>query len=340
MFSFNNDYSSVCCREIYEALGKVYNDQYDGYGLDVICDRARNKIRKAVDNPDCDVHFLVGGTQANLVVLGSLLRPHEAVIACESGHINTHEAGSIEATGHKVETVPAVDGKVRACDVEKLVLLRPDEHMVKPAAVYISHSTEIGTVYTLKELKELREVCDKYGLILFLDGARIFSALESKLSDLTLKDIARLTDVFYIGGTKNGAMLGEAVVITNDRLKEGFRYVMKQRGALLAKGYLIGLQYDVLFTDDLGYRLARHANAMAEKLQKGLIECGVKFDGPCASNQIFPVLDNEKIETLAKDYLFAIWEKGEEKSTIRLVCAYNTPEEKVDEFIEAYRRLQ
>ncbi len=339
MYSFYNDYSSPCCDEILEAIANARNNQYDGYSLDTISDQARDKIRRTIGRADCDVHFLVGGTQANLTVLAMMLRPHEAVIACTSGHINTHEAGSIEATGHKVETVAGVNGKVTAKEVEQLVLARPDEHMVKPAAVYISDSTEIGTIYTLRELEELREVCDKYNLGLFLDGARLFSALSSPLSDITLPDIARLCDVFYIGATKNGALFGEAVVITNDKYKDGFRYIMKQRGGLLAKGFLLGIQFDCLFTDGLGYRLADHANKMALRLYNGLQQAGCRFISPYCSNQLFPILDNRLIEKLSKDYSFAIWEAGERESVIRLVCAFNTPEEKVDEFISAYISL-
>ncbi|MBQ4253267.1 MAG: hypothetical protein II712_00425, partial [Erysipelotrichaceae bacterium] len=199
--------------------------------------------------------------------------------------------------------------------------------------------TEIGTIYTLRELEELREVCNKYNLGLFLDGARLFSALSSPKNDITLQDIARLCDVFYIGATKNGALFGEAVVITNDRYKDGFRYIMKQRGGLLAKGFLLGIQFDCLFTDGLGYRLADHANKMALRLSNGLQQAGCRFFSPNYSNQVFPILDNRLIERLSRDYSFAIWEPGERESVIRLVCAYNTPEEKVDEFIAAYRSL-
>ncbi|MBR0137646.1 MAG: aminotransferase class V-fold PLP-dependent enzyme [Erysipelotrichaceae bacterium] len=339
MYSFTNDYSSPCCEEILEAIASVRNNQYSGYSLDSICDKTRDKIRNEIGKPDADVHFLVGGTQANLIVLMSMLRPHEAVIACESGHINTHEAGSVEGTGHKVETVKGIDGKVTAAEVEQLVLARPNEHMVKPAAVYVSDSTEIGTIYTLKELEELRAVCDKYDLGLFLDGARLFSALTSPLNDISIKDLARLCDVFYIGGTKNGALFGEAVVILSDKYKDGFRYIMKQRGALLAKGYLLGIQFDCLFTDDLGYRLADHANKMAFKLQAGLEKAGCRFLSPCYSNQIFPILDNDLIKKLQEDYSFEMWEPGKEESVIRLVCAYNTPEEKIDEFIDNFKKL-
>lgn len=340
MYSFKNDYSSSCAKEILERMSECLNDKYVGYGLDEVCESAREKIKKAVGREDADVHFLVGGTQANLTTICSVLRPHEAVIACESGHINVHETGSVEATGHKVETVKAYEGKVRAEDVEELVLARPDEHMVKPKMVYISDSTEIGTVYTLAELESLRKVCDKYGLVLFMDGARMFSALNSDYSDLTLKDIGRLCDIFYIGGTKNGALFGEAVVICNEKYKEDFRYIMKQRGGLLAKGFLLGMQFDCLFTDDLGMRLAAHSNSMAKKLQNSLEALGVKFLNPCYSNQIFPILPNEKIKKIEENFLFEPWGAGEKESIIRLVCTYNTTEEEVDAFIEEYKKLQ
>ena len=222
MISFCNDYCVGACQEVLNALNDINQIQFSGYGLDEICEQTKKAIQKEMNHFDCDIHFLVGGTQANTVVIKSLLRPHEAVIACDSGHINVHETGSIEAVGHKVLTAKHQDGKLLASDVEKIVLMHKDEHMVKPKMVYISNATEYGTIYSLEELQSLRKVCDQYGLYLFLDGARLASALMSVENNISMSDLAQLCDVFYIGGTKNGALFGEAVVILNNALKSGF----------------------------------------------------------------------------------------------------------------------
>lgn len=330
MISFCNDYCVGACPQVLAALNDMNHIQFSGYGVDEICLQATNAIQKVIKNDTCDVHYLVGGTQANTVVIKSSLRPHEAVIACDSGHINVHETGSIEGVGHKVLTAPHDNGKLKACDVEKMVLTHRDEHMVKPKMVYISNATEYGTIYTLAELKALRAVCDQYGLYLFLDGARLGSAIMSKENDITMADLAQLCDVFYIGGTKNGALFGEAVVIVNDALKADFRYIMKQHGALLAKGWLLGLQFKVLFENDLYFDLAKNADELAQYLQAELKQRNVPFLIESSTNQIFPIVSNEQMEILAKKFKFEIWEKVDESHTcIRFVCSFATNMEQI-----------
>ena len=235
MISFVNDYSEGACEEILERLAATNHEQSAGYGLDPYCERAAEKIRQAIECDDCDVHFLVGGTQCNKTVIAAALRPHEAVICAESGHINVHESGAIENSGHKVLYAPSADGRLQCADVEAILAKHTDEHMVKPAMVYVSDATEIGTFYTYAQLKALSECCHAHGLYLFLDGARLGNALCAEGNDLTLPQLAQLCDVFYIGGTKNGALFGEALVIVNDALKPDFRYHIKQNGAMLAK---------------------------------------------------------------------------------------------------------
>lgn len=330
MITFNNDYSSICADEILRRLEELNKGTYDGYGADEICDLAKEKIRKKLGEGNYDIHFVTGGTQANALVISSMLRPYEAVLAADSGHINVHEAGAIEVTGHKVETVPHIQGKFDVAAAEKLVAGHVDEHTTVIKAVYISDSTEFGSIYTLAELKAIREFCDRHGYYLYMDGARLGAALTCGENDVRWEDLVKLFDVFYIGATKNGGMLGEAIVITNDELKPGFRNLMKQHGALLAKGYLIGIQYDCLFTDDLLEKLARHENEMAMLLKKGLVEKGYRFLVESPTNQQFVIMPNETVEKLQKEFKFAVWEKGEKESCIRLVCSFRTTREEVD----------
>ncbi|MEG2799696.1 MAG: low specificity L-threonine aldolase [Erysipelotrichaceae bacterium] len=334
MYSFKNDYSEGACPQIMEALIHTNEKQSDGYGLDDYSEAARDIIRKAISREDVDVHFFVGGTQANQTIIASILRPYEAVIACDSGHINVHETGAIEASGHKVLVAPANNGKLLPEDVESIVKKHNDEHMVKPAMIYISNATEIGTVYTLKEMMALRSVCDQYDLYFFMDGARLGSALCASDSDLSLAQIAQIVDVFYIGGTKNGALFGEACVITNNKLKKDFRYHIKQRGGMLAKGRLLGIQFATLLKDDTFYELAKHANACAQKMQSGLKDMGVSFFVETTTNQIFPILKIETIRELVKKYQFQDWKKMDDTHyAMRFVTSWATPMSVVDEFL-------
>lgn len=334
MYSFRNDYSEGAHPKVLEALASTNLEQTVGYGMDPRCEAARNTIRRLCNAPDADVHFLVGGTQTNLIVIESLLRPYEAVIAAHTGHVNVHETGAIEATGHKVCTAYAPDGKLTPALVESVVNGHSSEHMVHPRLVYISDTTEIGTIYTKAELEALRRCCDEHSLFLFMDGARLGSALTSPENDLTLPDLAALTDAFYIGGTKNGALFGEALVMNAPN--NHFRWHMKQRGAMLAKGRLLGVQFQALLEDGVYFEIARHANEMAYRLRDGIAALGYSFPVPSPSNQQFPVLPNTVVEQLkAKGYEFEIDHAEDDAHTcVRFVTSWATPENAIDAFLK------
>ena len=305
-----------------------------GYGLDEYCDEACRIIKDLCQAPQAEVHLLMAGTQTNLTALSAFLRPHHAIIAADTAHICVHETGSIEATGHKIYHVPNVNGKIRPEQIAEVVELHTDEHMVKPKLVYISNTTEIGTVYTKDEIERLRVICDRYGLYLFCDGARMGCALTCEEAGLTLADMAKLTDAFYIGGTKNGAMMGEALVISNPALQEDFRYIIKQRGGMLAKGRLLGVQFLELLKDGLYFELADHANKMAHKVQAGMVAKGYKFSGNSPTNQIFPILENEQVAELAEKVSFEVWGKHDDEHTIiRFVTSWGTTEAEVEELL-------
>ncbi len=336
MYSFNNDYSEGAHPRILQALAETNLEQNNGYSQDRHTARAAELIRAEAGCPGADVHILVGGTQTNSAVIAAALRPHQAVIAASTGHINVHETGAVEASGHKVLTRPAGDGKLTPALIREVLAAHTDEHMVQPKMVYISDSTEIGTLYTKAELEALSLCCRQNGLWLFLDGARLGAALTSPANDLTMADIAALTDVFYIGGTKNGALFGEALVIVNDALKADFRYLIKQRGAMLAKGWLLGIQFEELFRGRLFYELAAHANAMAARLRGALSERGYEFAYPPQTNQLFPIFTDEMIERLGRDFLFMPDKRIDENhQSVRLVTSWATTEAGVEEFIRA-----
>jgi len=337
--SFKNDYSELAHPQIMNALAAIGDRQFEGYSLDEYSFRASELIRAKIENTSADIHFISGGTLSNLLVISSALRPHEAVIACKSGHIFVHETGAIESTGHKVCTAEGENGKLRPRDVEAILDEHTDEHMVKPRLVYISQSTEVGTVYTKAELRELSDCCHKRGLYLFIDGARLGTALNSHACDLTYKDVAELADAFYIGGTKNGALFGEAVVIKTDELKPDFRFIIKQRGALLSKGAAIGLQFEALFKDGLYDELAGQSNKKAMILADGIRAAGYGFQYEPVANQIFPIFPDEIVEKLHKIYGFYDWQKVENKTSVRLVTSWATPENAVEEFLIDLREL-
>ncbi len=340
MYSFVNDYSEGAHPRILEAMQRSNLEQNRGYGLDVHSAKAKDYIKTLIRQEDADIHLIPGGTQTNLLVISSFLRPHECVIAADTGHINVHETGAIEATGHKVVTVPEEGGRLTPEGIERALEYHTDEHMVKPRMVYLSNATELGTIYTKQELANISRFCKEKGLWLFLDGARIGTALTSKANDLTLAELARLVDVFYIGGTKNGALLGEALVILREELKEDFRFMIKQRGAMLAKGFLLGIQFEELFRDGLYFTLAQHANHMAEKIALTLKECKISFQAEPMTNQLFPILPDTMIKELKKNFDFIIMQKEDEKrSVIRLVTSWATTEEGVEKFCEAIREL-
>ena len=333
-YSFKDDYSEGAHPEILNALLNTNYIQTIGYGEDEFSDKARQLIKNKIHNADVDIHFVSGGTQANLLVISSILKPYQSVIAATTAHIAVHETGAIEATGHKINTVETSDGKLKPSDIQGVLDFHTDEHMVMPKLVFISNSTEIGTVYSKKELSELFTFCKKNNLYLYLDGARIASALTSESNGLNIKEVSEYTDAFYIGGTKNGALLGEAIVIKNDNLKDDFRFQMKQKGALLAKGRLIGIQFLSLFENDLYFDLAKHANQTAEKLAEGIKNKGYEFFTEPVTNQIFPIFPDKLIEKLHKKYDFYVWSHTDKMhSAVRLICSWATKEEFVDKFI-------
>ena len=331
MYSFRNDYSEGAHPVVLKALTETNLEQTRGYGLDPRCRRAADLIRTLCAAPEADVHFLLGGTQANLLVIEAMLKPYEAVIAAHTGHINVHETGAIEGTGHKVIAVPSPDGKVTPAMIESVPELHSDEHQVKPAMVYVSNTTETGTVYSKAELTALRQCCDKHGLILFLDGARLGSALAC--GDMTLPDYAALADVFYIGGTKNGALFGEALVFARPR--PDFRWHIKRRGAMFAKGRLLGLQFQALLENGAYLDAARHANALALRLRDGVAALGFPLPVESPSNQQFPVFPNEVVSKLQDmGYEFEVDHAVDAGHTqIRLVTSWATPEQAVEDFL-------
>ena len=338
MIRFECDYGEGAHPRILERLAATNMEQTAGYGEDPHCEAARGYIRELCRMPDADVHFLVGGTQANLTVIAAALRPHQGVIAAESGHINVHETGAIEATGHKVITVPGENGKITAGEVRGVCASHwrdpTHEHIAQPAMVYISNPSEIGTIYTLAELEEISKVCRKCGLPLFMDGARLGYGLACELCDYTLADIAALCDVFYIGGTKVGALFGEAVVITDAALKRDFRYIMKQRGAMLAKGRLLGIQFEALFEDGLYFEISRHATELAMKLRAACTAKGYPFLVDSMTNQQFPILPNSLIERLKVKFAFSLWQPTDAAHTaVRFCTSWATKEEHLDELI-------
>ena len=339
MFNFTNDYSEGAHPKILNALLATNLEQAEGYGEDCFSAEAISLIQQHIGRTDIDVHLLTGGTQTNLTALSAFLRPHEAAIAAHTGHILVHETGAIEATGHKILSLATTDGKIAPADIQAVLDSHTDEHMVKPKLVYISNPTEIGTIYTKPELEVLSSFCRQRDLYLYIDGARLGSALCVKESGLCLADLGRLADAFYIGGTKNGALLGEALVICTEAIKPEFRFHMKQKGALLAKGRVLGLQFRELFQDNLYFQLAQHANDMASLLRQAIQDAGFAFLTQSPTNQIFPILPHWLIEKLQQNYAFYIWSKVDaEHSAIRLVTSWATPPEAVQAFIADMNR--
>ena len=340
MLNFLNDYNSVAHPKVLSYIQDAAANKYIGYSTDDVCATARETIRGLIGNDNADVHFLTGGTQTNLSALTAFLRPHEAVIAADTAHINVHETGAIEASGHKILSVPSYDGKLMPEAVRGICAVNDNEHTVKPRLVFISQSTEYGTIYSLAELKSLREVCGELGLLLYLDGARLGAALMCAVNDSTIQDIAALTDAFYIGGTKNGLMFGEALVITNPAIATHFRYIIKQRGGLLAKGFLLGLQFEYALSGGLYFDLAKQANLQADKLRDGLTKLGVSFIVNSPTNQIFPILKTNTVAALAKSVLFQVWGKVDETRTaIRFVTTWHTDDREIDELLDKVRSL-
>ncbi|WP_304262190.1 low specificity L-threonine aldolase [Kallipyga massiliensis] len=333
---FVNDYSKICHPRILDRMRDHLTDPQAGYGYDIHCDRAKELLYKEMGRSDGDIHFIPGGTQANLVAIAAFLRPHQAVIGARTAHIHDHEAGAIESRGHKIYLADSSDGKLRPEAIDHLVQSHQAENTAHLKLVYISNTTEVGTVYTKKEIKALYDYCVSQDLILYIDGARLGSALTSPVNDMSLADFAKYSHAFFIGGTKNGAMIGEALVIMKDELKEDFRVIMKQNGAILAKSFVTGIQFEVLFEDGLYYDLADHANKLAMKLAGALREKGYDLIQEAQSNQIFPIFTKEKIRELRENFAFEDWaEEGEGLYSVRFVTSWATKESSVDALIRA-----
>lgn len=340
MIRFDSDYLEGCLPEILQRLSSTNLEQTVGYGEDAHCAAARGKIREAVGRPDAEVHFLVGGTQTNVTVISSLLKPYQGVVCAESGHINVHETGAVEHGGHKVLALPATAGKITAAQVEETFAAHRDdtnhEHIVQPGMVYISFPTEMGTLYSKAELAAISEVCRRWKRPMFVDGARLGYGLASPACDLTLAELASLVDVFYIGGTKQGALFGEAVVFCAPALAHEFRYHIKQNGGMLAKGRLLGIQFETLFTDGLYLRAARHAIDQAFRLRDGLRAKGYAFLCDSPTNQQFPILEDAQIAALSDRFGFEFWQRMDAThSAVRFCTSWATPPEAIDALLAA-----
>lgn len=344
MIRFQCDYQEGAHPRILEKMMETNMRQTVGYGEDEYCEEARSIIREKCKAPNADVHFLVGGTQTNFTFLSAALRPFQGVLAADSGHIATHETGAVEACGHKVITLPGENGKISARKVAETCQLHfsdeAHEHIVMPKVVYISNPTELGTLYTRDELLALRKVCDQWNLYLYMDGARLGYGLVSPENDLDLPLIAETCDAFYIGGTKQGALFGEALVIVNDALKQDFRYIIKQKGAMLAKGRLLGIQFSELLRDDLYLEIAKHAVDLAMKLRWAFEKKGYPFLIDSPTNQQFPILPDTHLKSLAQKYSYSYWQRvDDEHSAVRFCTSWATTEENVDQLIRDIEAL-
>lgn len=340
MYSFKNDYSEGTHPRILKKITEINLQQAEGYGLDQYSELAKNILKTKIGRENVEIHFLVGGTQTNMTAIAAFLRPHEAIIAPATGHILVHETGAIEATGHKVISVATATGKLNIEQILAVLQEHTDEHMVKPKMVYISQPTEIGTLYSQEELKKISELCKQKKLYFYIDGARLGSALVSDKNNTDLAQLAQLADAFYIGGTKNGALFGEALVICKTELQVDFRFHIKQRGAMLAKGQLLGVQFLELFQDDLFYQLARQANLMAQTLKTAIQELGYDLLVDTYTNQIFPIFDKKLIAILEEKYSFYTWQEIDaEHAAVRLVTSWATKEVIVQEFIRDLKQI-
>ncbi|MCF0127273.1 MAG: aminotransferase class V-fold PLP-dependent enzyme [Pseudobutyrivibrio sp.] len=341
MLYFACDYAEGCHPKLLEALSKTNMVSVPGYGEDDFCGSAKEKIKKVCNCPDADIYFLVGGTQANQTVIDSVLEKCEGVVAATTGHVAIHEAGAIEFSGNKVITLPSYDGKLKASDLKTyMVDFYNDpshEHMVIPGMVYISYPTEYGTLYSKTELTEISEICKEYDLALYIDGARLGYGLVSPACDITMEELASLCDVFYIGGTKVGALFGEAVVFTHGNAPKHFVNLIKKHGALLAKGRVLGVQFDALFTDDLYLSISRNAIEMAQVIKDELASKGYEFFINSPTNQIFVVMENEKLKVLSESVVYSFWEKYDDtKSVIRIATSWATERASVSELLKFF----
>lgn len=339
MLCFGTDYLKGAHEKVLEAIIKTNDEALSGYGSDIYSEKAKNKIRGICKKEKANVYFLVGGTQTNAIVINSLLKSYEGVISVDTGHINVHEAGAIEFTGHKVITIPNYDGKMKVEDlIEYLETFHSDatnKHMVYPGMVYISHPTEYGTLYTKSELENISKVCKQYNIPLFMDGARLGYGIMADDTDVDMEVVANTCDVFYIGGTKVGAMFGEAVVFPNGNAPKRYVSIIKNQAGLLAKGRFLGIQFDTLFTDDLYFKVSRHAIEMANILKNGLKEKGYRFKLDSPTNQQFIIMENNKVDQIREKVDCAVWEKYDNDHTIlRFVTSWSTKKEEVEELLK------
>lgn len=344
MFYFHNDYNEACHPAVLEKIQQNMSKQMGGYSEDTACEKAAAMIRNVCGNESLAVHFLVGGTQTNLIVIAAALRPHQAALGADTAHINVHETGAIEATGHKVIGLPTTDGKICGDQIRNALQAHyadaAFEHTPQPKLVYISNPTELGTIYSLAELEDIHDACKEHNLYLFVDGARLGYGLAAEGNDVAFEDLARLTDVFYIGGTKVGAMFGEAVVISNPTLAQDFRYIMKQRGAMLAKGWLLGLQYEALMEDGLYLKISAHADKMADKLRSTLNELGYPMLVDGVTNQVFPILPDTLLEALKDEFTFSEQLRVDaEHRAVRFCTSWATTEEAISALCETLKKL-
>ncbi len=338
-YNFMNDYNECAHERILDAIAQVNREQDNSYGLDSRCEHARALIRAQLGGAGSDVHFLVGGTQANLTMIAASLRPYQGVISAESGHINGHESGAVEATGHKVLALPSSDGKITAEQIERYIAAHyadeNAEHIVQPGMVYLSQPTEVGTIYRKAELEAIRRVCEKYGMPIYIDGARLGNSFAARGADVFLPELAQLADAFTIGGTKMGALFGEALVITNPALKKDFRYHIKQRGGMLAKGRLLGIQFETLFSDGLYEAIGRHAVRQAQRIADGVKARGYALFADSPTNQVFPILPKALLKTLSQEFGYAFWQEFDaENDVVRFCTSWATPPEMVEALLE------
>lgn len=340
MYSFKNDYSENAHPSILKFLTDMGLEQNNGYGIDGHCEHAKQLIQDYVKCPEAEIHFLPGGTIANLTMISHVLKPYEAIISSNTGHINIHECGAIEATGHKVLTPPVDDGKLTPELIQPILDMHEDEFWVHPAMVYISSPTEVGTIYTKQELETLYAYCKEHNLVLFLDGARLPMALAAPECGIKMEDFKDLVDILFIGGTKVGALFGEALVIFRKELQNRFRFSMKHNGAMLAKGWLLGTQFECLFTDGLYFQLGEHATKMAMLLKDAMTELGIKFLTNSPTNQQFPILPNKLKALVEEKYVISDWSKPDADHTcVRFCTSWATKEEDVKAFIEDFKQM-
>lgn len=344
VYYFHNDYNEICHSRVLERMMALQGVPMEGYGMDTCCEKAADRIRKLCGDDNLCVHFIPGGTQANVTVIAAALRPYQAVIAPESAHIHCHETGALEGTGHKILALPSPDGKITPEQIRSVCAGhfadRSHEHIAQPKMVYISVPTELGTMYTLSELEEISGVCRDCGLYLFADGARLGYGLASRGNRITLEDMARLTDVFYIGGTKQGTMLGEAVVISDPAIAKDFRYMIKHQCGMMAKGWIMGAQFDAILEDGLYFSLARRANELAEQIRGVLTELGCDFLVQSHTNQIFPILPDRLLDQLQKNFSFSEQIRVDEKRrAVRFCTSWASTDESVKALCSALKEL-